>query len=292
MVKPVSKEFARLDAAVTQIAVHIYHVTIIIAKIHAKAIKIHAEQMHCVKLKIMQPNANVRSVSKQIQFPNKVAFVYLQRVYQLADVQMDTCASEIHAKCLAQIQFHAPLVKDAIIMFVQKFVIRITIVYLEKSVMNAEHANQAVQRKPTVHQHKFAKAESVNVVMDLSEHHSAALISTNVRNKFVTKAHFARIHPVHLNAFVQNKLSEIHTQHPDVYCRINVLEMKIVPRTWPASKVNVQNHAQLPNVDTMQFVNQTNIKHFVNVHLDIWEILLIKLMAASVLNVLAATNVA
>lgn len=289
MVKHASKAFALLDAEATQIAVPIYRVTTTTAKI--LAIAIFADQMHCVKLKIMPPNANVQSASKQIQFQNKVVFVCHQRAFQPADVRMDTCALEIFAKCHAQMKFHALLAKDAIIMFVQRFVIQITIACPEKFVMNAEHANPDVQRRLTVHQHKFAKAESVNVAMDSSEHHSAAQISMNVRSKFVIKAHFAKTHPDHLNAFVRNKLLEIHTHHLAAYYRINVFEMKIVRRIWLVSKVNVRNHAELPNADSMQFVNQANIKHSVNARRDIWAILLIKILAASVLNVLAAKNV-
>lgn len=129
--------------------------------------------------------------------------------------------------------------------------------------------------KLIVHQHKFAKAENVNVDAVLLEHHSVARILMNVPNKYVTAAPCAKIHRDHLNVFAQNKRLAIHTQHRAAYCQINVYKMKIALQRWLASKVNARNHAQSPNVDAMQFVNQTNIKHSVNAHLDIWAIQLI-----------------
>lgn len=109
----------------------------------------------------------------------------------------------------------------------------------------------------------------------------------NVPNKFVTKVQFVKTPQGHLNVFVRNKLLAIHTHHPDAYCQINAIEMKIVPRIWPVSKENVPNHVISLNVDPMQSAKPTNIRPFVNVHREILEIQLIKLLDASELNVSA-----
>lgn len=89
----------------------------------------------------------------------------------------------------------------------------------------------------------------------------------------------------HLNVFVRNKLLAIHTHHPDAYCQINAIEMKIVRRIWPVSKENVPNHVISLNVDAMQSAKPTNIRPFVNVHQEILETQLIKPLDASELNV-------
>lgn len=140
MVKPANRVFASLDAEVIQIVIQICHVTTAIVKIRVKIISV--DRIHCAKLKTMWQNVNAHLVLKGIHRQNKDVFVYHQHVLQRVDARMVTCALQTFAKYHAQIQLLAPLVKDAIIMFVQRFVTQITIVYRVKFVMNAERVNR------------------------------------------------------------------------------------------------------------------------------------------------------
>lgn len=274
--------FAQLDVEATKIAVRICRVTITTVKIRVKVI--FADQMLCARLKIMLPNAIAQPVLKAIQRQNKVAFEFHRRAFQRADARMVTCVLRIRVKCLAAIQFHVQLERDAIIMFARKFASQITTVCQAKYVMNVEHAKPVANQKLIVHQHKFALAESVSVVAVLSEHRSVALTSMSVPIKCVIRVRFVKIHQDHLNVFALNKLLAIHIRRPDVCFRINALEMKIVPRIWHVSKENAPNHVQSLNADAMPFVKEMIIEHFVSVHQVIWEIQPIKSPVASELN--------
>lgn len=125
-----------------QIVVRICHVIMVNAKIPAKIMS--AAPTLYVKLKINRENVNAQPVSKEIHCQNRDVFEYHQHVFQRADALTVTCASEIFAKCRAQITLPVPSAKDATIMFVQRFATQITTVCRVKFVTNAERVNRVV----------------------------------------------------------------------------------------------------------------------------------------------------
>lgn len=179
MVRLVNKVFAQLDAEAIQTVVQTYHATITIVRIHAKIIFV--VRMHCVKSKIMWPNANVRLGLKQIQHPNKDVFVFHQLVFQRAVVQMVICALQTYVKYLVLIQFHVRLVSAAIIMYAPKFATQTITVCQEKFVMNVEHVNRDVRLKLIARQRKFVRVENVNADVVLLEHHLDAQVCNKLK---------------------------------------------------------------------------------------------------------------
>lgn len=179
MVRLVNKVFAQLDAVAILTVVQTYHATITIVRIHAKIIFV--DRMHCVKSKIMWPNANVRLGLKQIQHPNKDVFVFHQLVFQRAVAQMVICALQTYVKYLVLIQFHVRLASAAIIMYAPKFAIQTITVCQEKFVMNVEHVNRDVRLKLIARQRKFVRMENVNADVVLLEHHLDAQVCNKLK---------------------------------------------------------------------------------------------------------------
>lgn len=106
--------------------------------------KIFADQIHYVKLKITLQNVNAQPDLKVIPYQNKAAFVYHQHVYQRVDARTDTCALGTFVKYHARIPSPVLLVNVAITMFARKYVTQIIIACLVKFVMNAVHVKPVV----------------------------------------------------------------------------------------------------------------------------------------------------
>lgn len=182
---------------------------------------------------------------------------------------MVTCALQIAATFHVKTRSRVQSVSDATKAFAPKFATQIITVYLARFVMNAVLAKQAVHQKLIVHQLRYAKMENVNAVEDSLARHLDAPTLMNVLSGLVTKQLSVKIRQGHLDVFALSKPLAIHTEHRDVYCPINVLAMKIVPRTWHVLKENAQNLVVLLNVDATHYVNLVITKHFAIVHLAI-----------------------
>lgn len=161
----------------------------------------------------------------------------------------------------AQTIYLVQLVNVALIIYVPKFVIQTTIVYLEKFATTKEPANQAVHQIATVPPLKSVSMVNANVVQDLLERHSDALILMNVPRNHVIRVLVVKTRLVPLDAFVQRKQSEILTAIQDVFNQINVVVMLIALIIWLVCKENVRNHVELLNAAEMRNVSQLITKH-------------------------------
>lgn len=259
-------------------------VTTATAKIHANN-QMFADQMLSANSKITAQLVNVQPVLKEIQHPNKDVFVFQLHVYQPTNAPAVTCALPINVMYRVLIQKHVPLGKDAPTANALRSVTPTITACPAKFVTKAEHAKQVAPPMPIARLPKYVLMVNASAAEVLLEHRSAALTSMNVPKIHAMQVPVVIIFPDRSVAHVQNKLSEIRTEHLDVPHPTNVVAVVTALKTLNATKESVPIRVSRKNVDATLFVNQLIMELFAFAQLAILVILPINLSDASVWSV-------